>query len=167
MLIREVHIKDAQSLLALNHQLDQETKFMMLEPGERTTTVAQQAQIIESFNESKSKVMFVLSDDDDVYGFVVGVGHTANRNKHAMYCVIGLVKAVAGHGYGKKLLKQLEIWAISHDFTRIELSVMCHNERAYRLYLSCGFEVEGIKRNALRVDDQYVDEYYMSKIMNH
>lgn len=166
MIIREVDIKDAAQLLALMVQLDHETKFMMLEPGERQTTLAQQKQTIESFHGNQSRVMLVLSDDVDLYGFVVGVGQTANRNKHSMYCVIGLKQSAAGHGYGKQLLNTLETWARTHDFTRIELTVMCHNERAYRLYLSCGFEVEGVKRNSLCIDGEYVDEYYMSKLLS-
>ena len=115
------------------YQLDNETKLMMLEPGERQTTLEQQAQIIASFVETKSKVMFVLADNRKIAGFVVGVGKTANRNKHSMSCVIGLKQAVAGNGYGRQLLNQLESWAWMNEYTRIELTVMCHNERAQGL----------------------------------
>ena len=166
MIIREVEIADAPSLLDLMIQLDHETKFMMLEPGERTTTLEQQVQIIRSFRETVSKSMFILSEDSSIYGFVVGVGKTAQRNKHTLACIIGLTQAVSGQGYGKQLLAKLESWAKVNQFTRIELTVMCHNERAHRLYLSSGYEVEGIKRRSLFIDDQYVNEYYMSKLLN-
>lgn len=165
MVIREVTVEDATLVLSLMQQLDNESKFMMLEPGERETTLEQQVKIIESFNSTKSKSMFVLTDTKDIFGFIVGVGNTANRNKHSMHCVIGLKQTVAGKGYGKQLLEKLESWAILNDYTRMELTVMCHNERAVKLYISCGFEVEGIKRNSLKVDGQYTDEYYMSKLL--
>ena len=78
---------------------------------------------------------------------------------------MGIKQSASGKGYGKKLLGCLETWAVERDFTRLELTVMCHNERAYNLYLSQGFEVEGTKRNSLKVDGQYVNEFYMSKLL--
>ncbi|HCG9605739.1 TPA: GNAT family N-acetyltransferase [Vibrio parahaemolyticus] len=165
MKIREVCVSDAESMLELMLQLDSETKFMMLEKGERETTIEQQKQILDSFVENNTKSMFVLSDDFGVYGFVAGIGNSANRNRHSMYCVMGIKQSASGKGYGKKLLGCLETWAVERDFTRLELTVMCHNERAYNLYLSQGFEVEGTKRNSLKVDGQYVNEFYMSKLL--
>lgn len=40
--IREIEIEDASSFLQLSKQLDEETKFMLYEPGERKTTAEQQ-----------------------------------------------------------------------------------------------------------------------------
>ncbi|ELB2808000.1 GNAT family N-acetyltransferase [Vibrio alginolyticus] len=165
MQIREVRASDAQSVLDLMYQLDRESKFMMLEEGERTTTLEQQVQILESFCESNSKAMFVISNEQGVYGFVAGIGNSANRNCHSMYCVMGIRKSASGCGYGKQLLNHLETWAIEHEFTRLELTVMCHNDRAFNLYQKHGFEVEGTKRNSLKVDGQYIDEFFMSKLL--
>ena len=146
--------------------LDEETSFMMLEPGERKTTPEAQEQSIASFLASESKVMFVAESDGQLVGFVVGVGQTANRNKHSMYCVIGVRQQAAGKGLGSRLMSQLEAWSSARGVTRLELTVMKHNERAKRLYLARGFQVEGTKRNSLRVDGEYVDEFYMSKLFN-
>ena len=118
---------------------------MMLEPGERQTTLEAQ-------------------DNEALVGFVVGIGNTANRNKHSMYCVIGVVQAAADMGLGNRLMAELENWAKAHGFTRLELTVIAHNERAKRLYLARGFDIEGTKRNSRLVDGKYVDELYMSKV---
>jgi len=166
MEIRQVAVSDAASVLRLMHQLDIETRFMMLEPDERTTSLAQQRDILSSFVSEQNKAMFVLCEEGCAYGYVAGVGNSANRNKHSMYCVIGIQQSLAGQGFGKKLLKRLEAWAINHGFSRMELTVMCHNQRAKRLYDSCGFEVEGVKRQSLLVDGQFVDEFYMSKLLS-
>ncbi|MCJ8337408.1 MAG: GNAT family N-acetyltransferase [Pseudomonadales bacterium] len=165
MIIRRVTISDAGSLLKLMYQLDTETQFMLMEVGERTTTVEQQAKIIESFSGSSSKVMLVAGLDEEILGFVVGVGNSAKRNQHAMYCVIGVCQNAAGRGLGSKLLSELQQWAIKHDFSRLELTVMEHNKRAQALYLSHGFAIEGTKRNALLIDGAYVNELYMAKLL--
>ena len=166
MIIREVKAEDAESILALMLQLDSETKFMMLEPGERQTTLEQQAQILQSFHDSASKAMFILVDNNEAYGYIEGIGGTANRIRHSLHIVIGLRQAAASKGYGRQLFDHLETWAKSRHFTRMDLTVMCHNERAVKLYTSCGFEIEGTKRNSLYIGEQYVDEYYMSKLLS-
>ena len=48
MIIRSIRENDSENFLLLCNQLDQETQFMMFEPGERTTTVAEQRQRIQS-----------------------------------------------------------------------------------------------------------------------
>lgn len=59
----------------------------------------------------------------------------------------------------------MEKWALENTITRLELTVMTHNERAVRLYKKMGFKIEGLKEKSLIVDGKYVDEYYMGKIL--
>ena len=67
-------------------------------------------------------------------------------------------------GIGSKLFSKLDMWAIENKITRLELSVICSNTIAKHLYEKNGFEVEGIKKNAMIIDDKYVDEFSMAKI---
>ena len=164
MKIRKPRAGDGVELAKLMMALDEETEFMMLEPGERRTSPEAQEKSIQSFLSSSSKAMFLADVDDEIVGFVVGVGHEANRNRHCMYCVIGVLQKAAGRGLGTALMKTLESWAKENKFTRLELTVMTHNDRAKNLYQRQGFQVEGTKRNSLRVNGEYVDELYMSKL---
>ena len=45
---------------------------------------------------------------------------------------------------------------------RISLGVYAFNPRALRVYEKCGFVREGVKRDALLWDEQWVDEVVMS-----
>lgn len=136
MHIRLVEKSDALALIELMHQLDRETSFMLLEPDERRTTVQEQAVIIQSFQNAEKKVMFVASQANQIYGFIVGVGQVTRRTTHSMSCVLGVRQSFTGKGIGSQLLKSLESWAIQNGITRLELTVMCHNDRAKRLYES-------------------------------
>ena len=60
MEVREVCVSDAHNILSLMLRLDSETTFMLYEPGERTTTEVEQAQILASFVDANNKVMLVL-----------------------------------------------------------------------------------------------------------
>ena len=42
---------------------------------------------------------------------------------------------------------------------------MVDNHAGIALYKKMGFEIEGVKKDSLLINDQYVDEYYMSKIL--
>lgn len=56
-------------------------------------------------------------------------------------------------------------WAKKSQLHRLELTVIEHNEQAVHLYKKMGFEVEGVKRNSLLIDGQYVNELYMAKLL--
>lgn len=161
----EAAVADAPQVLALLNQLDTESDFMLLEPGERTTTLEEQRDVLDTFRAAESKAMFLAKAEKDVVGFVLGVGNTNQRNRHSLYCVIGVLKRAAGKGLGKALMRALENWAVERGFTRLELTVMRHNHAAIALYRARGFEVEGTRRHSLRVNGEYVDEYMMAKLL--
>lgn len=66
---------------------------------------------------------------------------------------------------GLCLFREMDIWAMNNGIVRLELSVMTHNQAALGLYTKSGFEIEGTKRKSLIIDGEWVDEYYMSKIL--
>ena len=67
-----------------------------------------------------------------------------------------------GHGIGRTLLREAirraRAWP---GLEQIVLGVATHNEAARALYRSCGFEVFGVERRALKVGARYVDEEHM------
>jgi len=164
MQIRQIREGDAASFLELCRLLDAETQFMLLEPGERTTTVQQQHERIEAVLSAGNQNILLAIEAGSPVGFVAGVGGSYHRNRHCAHVVIGVLQAHAGRGVGRELLRELEAWARASRIRRLELTVMAHNVRAIRLYTAMGFEEEGIKRNSLVVDGRPVDELYMAKL---
>ncbi|AKG34727.1 GNAT family N-acetyltransferase [Paenibacillus durus] len=162
---RELVPGDAEELLRLQHSLDEETAFMLLEPGERQTDVQQVQDMIEGFVRSKTSNLIGAEVDGQLAGYVLARGGSVNRNRHSAYLVIGLLKRYQGMGVGSGLLRELIAWAEESGLVRLELTVMKHNERAIALYTKCGFTAEGTKVKSLKVDGAWVDELYMSKII--
>ncbi len=163
MIIRKIEIKDAERFLYMLKQLDNETKDMMYEPGERKTSAAEMKSAIESLYSSNS-LMLVAEENDDLIGFLTAERGFANKIKHSAYVVIGLLKSYRGKKTGTKLFEELTDWTLKNGITRLELTVMTHNEAAIGLYKKMGFKIEGLKEKSLIVDGKYVDEYYMAKI---
>ena len=86
------------------------------------------------------------------------------RIRHTGHVVVGIREKYRGMGIGSELFSKMDTWAIENKITRLELSVICSNTIAKHLYEKNGFEVEGIKKNAMIIDDKYVDEFSMAKI---
>lgn len=163
--IREIEIEDASSFLQLSKQLDEETKFMLYEPGERKTTAEQQEKMIRRFIENEYATIFVAVEDERIVGFILVNGNNIQRKRHVATIVIGILQEYNGRGIGTRLFKEVEKWAKLHDVWRLELTVMAHNTRAQALYKKAGFEKEGVKKAALIIDGKGIDEYEMAKLL--
>lgn len=164
MNIRLCKENDSEQFLKLLETLDKESEFMLYEPEERKTSIEQMHEIIKQ-KEKKASVLFVVEEDGNIIGFLSADKGQVNRNKHTAYIVIGILKDYYNKGIGTQLFNKLDNWAINNNIKRLELSVMTHNTRAINLYKKMGFKVEGTKKYSLRINNKYVDEYYMAKII--
>ena len=165
MEIRKIRIEDADNYLDMLLNLDNETEFMMFEPGERPTDINIIKNIIEKSINGDDLVL-VATDEESIVGFLSVQKGVYKRIKHTGYIVVGILEKYRGKGIGSKLFSELDIWAIENKITRLELSVICSNTIAKHLYEKNGFEVEGIRKNAMIIDGKYVDEFSMAKIYN-
>jgi len=164
VVIREAIESDAVQMVELFAKVDNETAFMMMEPGERKISVEDQVKRISSFANANDKLMAVTEIDDELAGFIVASSGMANRNRHSAYMVIGIQKAFWGQGIGSALIKFMEAWVNKTGIHRVEFTVMEGNSAARALYKKHGYAEEGIKRDSLNVNGSYVNEIYMSKL---
>jgi RimJ/RimL family protein N-acetyltransferase len=152
--------------LALRLRLDAESRFMMLEPGERVTSVGEQrAEIAAIEAQANSAVFLAETADGALGGYLSAEGGVFRRNRHVAYIVVGVLQEYAGRGIASALFRALEAWAPAHSIHRLELTVMAHNDRALRLYRRMGFVEEGVRRHAVRIDGQFVDELAMARLL--
>ncbi len=163
MNIRRCEINDADNMLKMLLELDKETEYMLFEADERPNDVNRvKAMINQSIN--GDNLLLIAIEDDNIIGFLSAQREILRKIKHIAYIVVGIREKFRGKGIGKKLFCELDLWAKENNISRLELTVMCPNTIAKQLYEKSGFEVEGIKRNAIFMNDKYIDEYYMSKI---
>lgn len=161
--IVKIKPQDAQKFLNLLLQLDKETKFMMFEPDERKMSAEQLENLLGSGEESG--IFSGIQKGNEIVGFISVKRGIPNRMKHTAYIATGILQEYVGKGLGKKLIKEAEKWALKYGVTRLELTVNEKNERAIALYEKMGFHKEGLKEHAMKIDGEYVNEYYMSKFL--
>ncbi|SDQ79918.1 GNAT family N-acetyltransferase [Virgibacillus salinus] len=165
MIVREIKTSDAEKLSHLTQQVEGNSEYMLWEAGERNSLPAQQRKMIESIEEEGNSTILVAETGNKLVGFLMAFGGKARRNKHSAYIVIGILKEYRGQGIGSKLLEELERWALCNNIHRLELTVVTQNESGLSLYRKMGFTTEGTKKHSLFIDGDFVDEYYMSKLL--
>lgn len=164
MIIREIQGKDSTNFLNMLLRLDRETKNMMFEPDERAKDIKQVEDMIGQYQQAHSLIL-IANVDDNIVGFLSAEKGCYKRIKHSAYIVVGILPEYQGKGVGTNFFKKLEEWTKQNKITRLELTVMIQNEGAIHLYKKNGFEIEGVKRKSMIVDNKYVDEYYMARLV--
>jgi len=105
---------------------------------------------------------FVAVEDGNVVGWCDVLPRPGDARAHVGVLGIGLVPAARHRGIGRRLMQAAIAKAWAKGLTRIELSVRVDNANARALYEDLGFVLEGLNRNALRIDGQYFDNYAMA-----
>lgn len=165
MHVREAIPDDAESLITLFQQLYAETAFLLYEPGESVPRVEDYAQRMRDAAGTQNGVIFVAEDNDRLIGVIIGTRGNSKRRRHALFLVMGVIRRHWNHGVGRALLGTIEAWAKTRGVHRLELTVQSTNDRAIMLYERVGFLREGTKRDSIKVETDYVDEFFMSKLI--
>jgi len=155
---------DAESFWQMKSDLDKETKYMMYEPDERIRDIKRIENIINQSTSGDNLLLFA-EDEGEIVGYISAQRGGLRRNKHTAYIVIGIRRAYQRKGIGTQFFDILNDWAKKSNIKRLELTVMCLNTGAKRLYEKYGFVIEGTKKCSMLVDGKYIDEYYMSRIL--
>lgn len=122
---------------------------------------------VTDFLKNKRGLWLVAKDDKHaIVGEVDIVVKNLTRVRHNGQLTIGVLASHQGLGLGHALMDRALSWAREEKLLRIELSVFKHNTVAQNLYRSCGFVVEGIRKNYLRHEDgTFDDDVLMAKYL--
>jgi ribosomal protein S18 acetylase RimI-like enzyme len=163
--IRAAGPADAAALMRLKQHLDEETTFMLLEPGERDPSLPKLAAHLETVARSANSLVLVAEAGRELTGYLELIGGKARRNRATTHVVIGVLTRASGQGVGSGLLREAVRWSAAQGLHRVELTVMAHNTRAITLYERIGFVTEGRARECVLVDGRFADELHMAVLL--
>lgn len=169
MNIRTITEADIENFFHMLCKLDEETDFMMYEPGERQMRTKNLDFLRAHVQEAVSGKDYLLIAEDEhgtLAGFIWAERGNLNRIAHTAYLVIGIRQIYRHQGIGTAFFHRVNQWARQNGLVRLELTVECENTAAKKLYEKQGFVVEGTRPKSMKVNGSYVDEYYMGKILN-
>jgi ribosomal protein S18 acetylase RimI-like enzyme len=164
MIIRLATKLDATQILLVMNDAEN-SGFMLANPGERNLKPESIEKIIGNINGTAESGFFVAELNEAILGYMIVRGDTLERTSHRASIVIGVHSTSRGKGVGTALFEHVFEWAKQKEFHRLELTVIESNEQALGLYKKMGFEMEGIRKDALVIEGKYVNEMYMGKIL--
>jgi len=109
--------------------------------------------------------MLVAEDGGEIVGYVaVGRATRLESNRHVAD-IRGLAVAPdhQGRGLGRALVQAALDAARERGARKVTLRVLGPNTAARALYESCGFVVEGVRRDEFFLDGRYVDDVLMAR----
>lgn len=136
-------VEDAAEFLDLQKQIETESMYMLLKPGERETALAEKRQLIRDVLSRDNQTIFVVENQQGkMVAYLRALGGEYEKSRHCAYITIGVLSEYAGQGLGTQLLTSLDQWAHQNGIHRLELIVMKNNDPAIGLYRKMNYEVK-------------------------
>ncbi|XMB85521.1 GNAT family N-acetyltransferase [Mycoplasmatota bacterium WC44] len=166
MKIRVSKESDAEKLIEVVKKSASESENIIVTPDEFSMTVDKEREFIKSLNENPKSNHLLAIIDNQIVG-MCGLHGRNNRRRIAHVTNLGItvLKEFWGLGIGYLLIIEQIKYAKQNGITKIDLEVRVDNEPAINLYKKCGFEIEGIHRNAMNVSTGYVDNLFMGLVL--
>ncbi|MBD3205520.1 GNAT family N-acetyltransferase [Candidatus Bathyarchaeota archaeon] len=109
---------------------------------------------------------YIALEGDRVVGWCDIIPMKGIDFNHCGVLGMGVHKSYRRKGIGSALLEATLIGAKEFGLERVELEVYTSNKVAIRMYEKYGFEFEGIKRRARKLEDMYFDIQIMALFLN-
>lgn len=158
-------ISESAAFIALNKQLVNESDYLMLLPAEADISIETQTEMTRSMRQNNLANVYVAQSNGLLVGYIGVTPVRFAKNKHCCQFAIGVLKSHQRKAIGTKLIQAMEQWAAAQAIFRIELSVVVDNVAAIAFYQRCGYHVEGTKTASLKIENGFVDEFLMAKLI--
>ncbi|MEM8798808.1 MAG: N-acetyltransferase [Pseudomonadota bacterium] len=166
VIIRSAEVSDAATLIALMNHGFSTSAFLVHEPDEFTRTARQQRALIRHATERPELLCLVAEHNRKLIGCLDTQGDPRRRARHCVKLGLVIHETWRSQGVGRRLLETLIEWAAASTIVgRLELQVHANNRAGLALYQALGFEIEGRRKHAIRLnDDTYIDDIMMAKL---
>ncbi|MEC5425789.1 GNAT family N-acetyltransferase [Virgibacillus sp. C22-A2] len=162
MEIRQLNRTDAEDYLSIRLEALQSSPYAFASSYEEEKN--QTAEKYKNrFTTPANTFTFGAFEESQLVGVVTLITEQLIKLNHRANIVAMYIKPEKrGIGLGKDLiLKVLEKAYRLEGIEQIYLSVVTTNIPAKKLYASCGFEIIGKEKRALKIDNTYYDEEHM------
>lgn len=165
--IRTAIKADAANIIQYVKTVADETDFLTFSSDEFHKTLAEEEDIIESYQGAENKVFVVAELSETIVGLLSVEASPKPRLQHIGEFGISVLKKHWYKGIGTELIQFMIEWAkASKKIRKLNLRVMYDNESAIHLYQKMGFEIEGLITRDLFVNDEFFDAYQMGLLID-
>jgi RimJ/RimL family protein N-acetyltransferase len=153
-----IELRHIEGLNGCVDEVARERRYLSIVEG---FTLDQTASWVAA-NQLRNNPFLAAVDGEQVVGWCEVRRDILPGRAHSGLLGMGLRAAYRGRGLGRRLIDRAIERAHALSIERVELMVRSPNVRAMRLYAAVGFEEEGRKRDAVRLDGISEDEILMA-----
>lgn len=164
-IIRQVESDDARNYINLLNAIYAENEFEYFGDKGCELTVQQVRKTLLEMRKAKNSMYFVCIVNGEFAGYTTVSGYQQERTRHIADLRIGVLNNYKRIGIGKALLKYVETWALENKIKRLQANVLQQNEAAITLMNNAHFKEEGIRSQAFKLQDEFLDEVAFSKVL--
>ncbi|NHX35185.1 MULTISPECIES: GNAT family N-acetyltransferase [Halolamina] len=157
--VRTAEEDDREALVAVVDSVASEGSYI---EAETVAAALDYDEAVIRHNDVMSRLFFVAEVGDDVVGWVHLDLPEAEKLAHTAQLTVGLRPDYRGRGLGQLLLDRGVRWAREHGYEKLYNSVPSSNERAISFLEDHGWEIEAVRKDHYRIEDEYVDEVMMA-----
>lgn len=164
--IRTANPEDGEKIIELIKAIDEETTFLLREPGEFNMTLQKEKEFLSDKQEDPTGIFLMAEVEGSPIATCTLAGNSRKRLLHASNLAIAIKEQYCNLGIGRRMMETAIAWAKENNITRITLEVDTNNYRAISLYTKLGFEVEGtFKMDKKMSDGSYRNSYAMALLL--
>lgn len=128
-------------------------------------TLEEERDFIRSHLDPPNSTLLVAVNGGEIIGLVGLTGGVLEEERHVGTFGLSVAEEHRGKGVGTALIEALVAWAPSAGISRIQAWVWANNPGAIALYQRLGFAQEGVSRNAILSEGQYIDAVLMARLL--
>jgi len=165
IILRPSEVDDACGILDTVRSTALERSYILMDHYGKT--IESEEQYISGLDRGKNLLIAALAGDN-VVGCLAALQADAGKwesTAHILHIGLHLRESYRGLGIGAEMLVYAEAWARERGFKKLEASIFTGNKRSLRLFNRAGFAEEGVRKIRVRVDNNYLDEVLVGKIL--
>lgn len=165
IIIRTLEALDARPYINLKADIYTQSPFEYFEENEFTMSVQLLKKHMTQWKAAGNSTVLLAIVDGVHAGFIEISGKETSRQQHIANIRLGVLPAFQRKQIATVLLEKCQIWAKAHHITKLEGYVINDNVATLNLLEKFNFYVEGTRKHAVKINDQFHDEQLLSKIL--
>lgn len=158
--IRQARQEDLTGLVGAIRQAVESKTYV---DAETVADVLDSEGVLLRHNEVESRMFFVATVSDEVVGWVHIKHPETDKLSHTAELTVGVLEEYRGHGIGSHLLERGIEWGATQGYEKIYQSVPATNEDAVAFLESHDWEVEAVREDHYKIEEEYVDEVMLAR----
>ncbi len=164
--IRTITEKESNQFFTMINAVDNEADFLLFDKKERKNDDELVKAYINKLNSNENSILLVAENEKGEFiGYIAGEQYQLKRLKHILNINIAIKKDHSNKHIGSQLTEKFIEHALRKKIHRLEATIVNQNNPSLALAKKFGFEIEGIKRDAVKINNSFYDLVMIAKII--